>query len=132
MTRVLLILGHGREKSLCQHLAQVALSTLEEQRAEWRMHDLLADGFDPVLRLEQDQRHAPALSSAEDPLVARYQQDVQWAQAYVVIHPIWWFAPPAILKGWVDRVLVDGVALAHEIRPSADCLDKPALPPALK
>jgi len=29
----------------------------------------------------------------------------------LIVHPVWWFAPPAILKGWVDRVLVDGVAL---------------------
>jgi putative NADPH-quinone reductase len=43
-------------------------------------------------------------------LTAAYQDDVCWADAYVIVHPVWWFAPPAILKGWVDRVLVDGVA----------------------
>ncbi|MDA1264573.1 MAG: NAD(P)H-dependent oxidoreductase [Planctomycetota bacterium] len=35
---------------------------------------------------------------------------------------VWWFAPPAILKGWVDRVLVDGVALRHDHEPPSPLL----------
>jgi NAD(P)H dehydrogenase (quinone) len=31
--------------------------------------------------------------------------------ALVIVHPVWWFAPPANLKGWIDQVLMDGVAI---------------------
>ena len=115
--RVLLVLGHGREESLGRHLAGVALEELERLGAECRVHDLLADGFDPVLRLAPGQDSAPEVDAAREPLVASYQRDVRWASAYVVVHPVWWFAPPALLKGWVDRVLADGVAVDHAVEP---------------
>jgi NAD(P)H dehydrogenase (quinone) len=35
-------------------------------------------------------------------------------EGLVVIHPVWWFGPPAILKGWVDQVLVDRVAIRQQ------------------
>ena len=111
------MLGHGRGESLCHHLAGVAHDQLERLGAELREHDLLGDGFDPVLRLRPDQGHAEEVSPREDPLVARYQEDVRWADAYLLVHPVWWFAPPALLKGWVDRVLADGVALDHSNEP---------------
>jgi len=110
---VLVVLGHGRSSSLCHHLLDVVQTTLADHDVVYRTHDLLADGFDPCLRLSAEERHATACSVQEDALVHRYQQDVIWATAYVIVHPVWWFAPPAILKGWVDRVLVDGVAVQN-------------------
>jgi len=109
--RLLLLYGGGRRGGLCQHLFGFAQRELEARGVEVRATDLLADGFDPVLRLEEGERHATACDPEREPLVARYQEDVRWAERLVVVHPVWWFAPPAILKGWVDRVLVDGVAL---------------------
>ncbi len=109
--RVLLVIGHGRESSFCHHLLELVRGQLLEAGVAHRTHDLLADGFDPVLRLAEGQLHAGRVDSRQDPLTAAYQDDVCWADAYVIVHPVWWFAPPAILKGWVDRVLVDGVAL---------------------
>jgi hypothetical protein len=38
--------------------------------------------------------------------------------ALIVLHPVWWFGPPAILKGWVDQVLVDGVAIQQRAQGS--------------
>jgi putative NADPH-quinone reductase len=109
--RVLIVLGHGRSESLCHHLTAVARATLEERGVEVRLHDLLADGFDPLLRLAPEERHATPPAAADDPLVHRYCEDVRWAEGLVVVHPVWWFAPPAILKGWIDRVFVHGVAV---------------------
>jgi NAD(P)H dehydrogenase (quinone) len=109
--RVVVVQGGGRVGGLGRRLASVAREELEAAGAQVRVHDLLADGFDPVLRLGADQRYAQACSSEEDSLTARYQADARWAESFVVVHPVWWFAPPAILKGWVDRVFVDGVAL---------------------
>lgn len=109
--RVVVVHGGGRLAGLGRHLAHLARLELEVAGAEVRLHDLLADGFDPVLRLDAEQPHALPCSPEEDALTARYQVDARWANAFVVVHPVWWFAPPAILKGWVDRVLVHDVAL---------------------
>jgi len=114
---VLLVLGHGRTESLGHHLARVARAELEGRGATCRVHDLLADGFDPVLRLRTEQSSAEEVDATAEPLVARYQDDVRWADAYLIVHPVWWFAPPALLKGWVDRVLADGVAVDHREEP---------------
>ena len=109
--RCLLVIGHARAHGLCHHLAEVVEKTWEEHGVEYRVHDLLADGFDPCLRLGDGQPYAVPPSEEEDPLVHRYCEDVKWADRYVFVHPVYWFAPPAILKGWIDRVFVEGVAV---------------------
>lgn len=38
---------------------------------------------------------------------------VSWADTIIVIHPIWWWGAPAILKGWVDRVFSHGFAYTY-------------------
>jgi putative NADPH-quinone reductase len=111
---VLVVLGHGRRASLNHALVEALTRELHARGAETRVHDLLEDGFDPVLRLAPGERHPGRADPALDPLLHRYQVDVRWSELLVIVHPVWWFAPPAILKGWVDRVLADGVALRQE------------------
>ena len=106
--RVLLVIGHGREDSLCHRLLEAAREAVVAKGAQARVQDLLADGFDPILRLPPGARSA--LPEHGCPAARRYQEDVKWMDALVVVHPVWWFGPPAILKGWVDQVLVDTVA----------------------
>jgi len=43
-------------------------------------------------------------------VVARHCEEIARAEGIVIIHPNWWGQPPAILKGWVDRVIRPGVA----------------------
>jgi len=42
--------------------------------------------------------------------ISSEQSNVSWADLVIFIYPIWWFEQPAILKGWVDRVLAVGFA----------------------
>lgn len=113
--RVLLVHGAARKGGLGLRLRERLVRALESAGAEVRVHDLLGDGFDPVLRLADDAPHAARCDEAADPLVARYQRDAEWAEAFVVLHPVWWFAPPALLKGWIDRVLVHEVAIRQRV-----------------
>ena len=106
---ILVVIGHGRTDSLCHHLQRSVCSALTGLGADVRVEDLLADGFDPVLRIPEGASHALPEHGGE--IARRYQEDVGWMDAVVIVHPVWWFAPPAILKGWVDQVLVDGVAI---------------------
>ena len=52
--------------------------------------------------------------AALDPVVQQHCREVAEAQGYVVVHPNWWAMPPAILKGWLDRVLRPEVAYRFE------------------
>jgi len=68
-------------------------------------HDLHQEGFDPVL----DSSELSRLYSLDD-LVQEHSRELTLADGLVIFHPDWWSQPPAMLKGWVDRVFRQGVA----------------------
>jgi putative NADPH-quinone reductase len=102
---VSIILGHPRPDSLNHALAAAAADAAREAGHAVRLHDLQAEGFDPVLAPGEEPRGA-----AVPPLVARHCAEIAEADGIVIVHPNWWGMPPAILAGWVDRVLRPGVA----------------------
>ncbi len=102
--KVLVILGHPHEGSFCHALAQTAVAQLQQAGHEVLFHDLYAEGFDPLLP------HAEIPKGARlDPQIQKHCDQVRAAEGYIVIHPNWWAQPPAILKGWLDRVIRQGV-----------------------
>ena len=103
--KVLVILGHQQSGSFCHAIASAVIEELRAARHEVTYHDLYAEHFDPILPAEEVPKTAPV-----DPIVRRHCDELLAADAYVVVHPNWWGQPPAILKGWVDRVLRQGVA----------------------
>jgi len=108
---VLVILGHQHPGSFNHAIAETAIAQLREAGHEVVYHDLYAEGFDPILSHEEIPKTA-----AIAPSVQAHCDEVRAADGYVVIHPNWWAQPPAILKGWLDRVLRQGVA--YEFGPS--------------
>ncbi|MCR6482006.1 NAD(P)H-dependent oxidoreductase [Amycolatopsis sp. OK19-0408] len=111
---VVVLLAHPRPGSFNHALAARVVETLERAGAPVRFHDLYAEGFDPVLTAEEaytSGTRAEAFLAAEpDPLVRRHREELGEATGLVAIHPNWWGKPPAILSGWLDRILVPGVA----------------------
>ncbi len=103
--RVSIILGHPDPGSFNHALARIAEATLLELGHEVCFHDLQAEGFDPVLTPAELSRDAVL-----PPLVARHCAEIREADGLILVHPNWWGQPPAVLKGWVDRVLRPGVA----------------------
>ncbi len=82
-----------------------AASTARNLGHEVRFHDLYLEAFEPVMdELELLRR------KSDDPVVESHCQEAADADAFIVVHPNWWGQPPAILKGWVDRVLRADVA----------------------
>ena len=79
-----------------------------------RSHDQYAELFDPVLTAEESHTSGEAIESIlareNDPMVALHREELRRAEGLVVVHPHWWGMPPAILTGWIDRVVVPGVA----------------------
>jgi putative NADPH-quinone reductase len=105
--RISIILAHPDPESLNHALAQAVARTMVDLGALVHLHDLYGEGFDPVLPASEILREAEL-----PPLVARHCQEIREADGLVIVHPDWWGMPPAMLKGWVDRVLRPGVAYA--------------------
>ena len=103
--QVLLILAHPQEGSFNHALARAAADRLTANGHDVVMHDLYREGFDPVLPGDEIARGA-----ALPPLIARHCAEIAAADGIIVVHPNWWGMPPAILTGWVDRIVRPGVA----------------------
>ena len=102
---ICLILAHPRPGSLNHAIAETAHCCLGELGHVVNFHDLYAEGFDPRLPAAE-LGEASSLPEA----VARHCRELARAEGIVVVHPNWWGMPPAILVGWLDRVLRPGVA----------------------
>lgn len=100
-----LILAHPDTGSLNHALTRAILEALEEAGHAVVLHDLYAEGFDPVLRAEELRTHR-----SDDPRVETHVRELTEADGLIVVHPVWFDAPPAILKGWVERVFREGDA----------------------
>jgi len=100
-----IILGHPRTDSFNHALAAAAASAARALGHEVRFHDLQAEGFDPVLPEGEE----PAGASLP-PEVELHCKEIAEADGIVIVHPNWWGKPPAILCGWIDRVLRPEVA----------------------
>lgn len=103
--KISVILGHPYENSFNSAIAETVVDILKENGHMVMFHDLYREKFNPVIpkdELVSDQ--------TKDNLVEVYQQEIREADGIIIVHPNWWGQPPAILKGWVDRVLRENVA----------------------
>jgi NAD(P)H dehydrogenase (quinone) len=102
---ILIILGHPTKGSFNHAIAETATAKLIENGHEVIYHDLYAEKFDPILFGEEIPKDAEL-----DPLIEKYCNEISKVDGIIIIHPNWWGQPPAILKGYIDRVIRAGVA----------------------
>jgi len=103
--RVLVVLAHPRSNSFNHAIGEAAVHVLEAEGHQVAFHDLYAEGFDPILGWKEIPK-----GSQIDGTIAMHCRDLVEAEGIIVVHPNWWGMPPAMLKGWVDRVIRPGVA----------------------
>jgi len=119
---VLVVHAHPEPKSFTAALRDQAVATLQAQGHQVRVSDLYAMNWNPVASAEDfTVRDNPEYlvyaleqrcNSKEQTLAADIQQELEkllWADLLILNFPIYWFSTPAILKGWIDRVLVSGI-----------------------
>ncbi|MEM9788270.1 MAG: NAD(P)H-dependent oxidoreductase [Pseudomonadota bacterium] len=106
--RALVIYCHPREGSFTSAVRDTVLDRLEAAGAEVRLHDLYGDGFQPILTTPEWTGYLDCPANQEP--VADQVRDVAWCDTLIFIYPTWWYGLPAILKGWLDRVLLPDVA----------------------
>ena len=120
---VLLVFAHPEPRSLNTALRDVAIAELKAEGHKVRVSDLYAEGWKSQIdradfpELAPDGRFNVAAASKEAFAAGALTDDVKaeiekllWADVLILQFPFWWFAMPAILKGWVDRVFAYGFA----------------------
>ncbi|MGX1085940.1 NAD(P)H-dependent oxidoreductase [Pseudomonas sp. AP3_22 TE3818] len=119
---VLIVHAHPEPKSFTAALRDQAVETLQSQGHQVRVSDLYEMNWNPVagagdFRARENPEYLvyaleQRRSSQEQTLAADIQQELDkllWADLLILNFPVYWFSTPAILKGWIDRVLVSGI-----------------------
>jgi NAD(P)H dehydrogenase (quinone) len=119
--RVFIVHAHHEPKSFNGAMTREAVAALTGAGHEVVVSDLYAMDFNPVsdrrnftsvldpeyLKQQAEEAHAAAVDGFAPDLAAEMDK-LFWCEALILQFPLWWFAMPAILKGWVDRVFAAG------------------------
>lgn len=120
--KILIVYAHPEKKSFNAAMLAEATATLAELGHDVQVSDLYAMGFNPVasdgdfserrfpdhLQYDREQKHAQANGF----FTADIREEIEklvWCDFLILQFPLWWFSVPAIMKGWFDRVFVNGV-----------------------
>lgn len=110
----LVVFCHPSPDSYSAAICATACRALREAGHEVRLRDLYAEGFNPVLSRQEWEDY---LAHPENNIRrgADHVADLLWAEALVVVYPTWYYGPPAMLKGWLERTWLPGVTfeIAH-------------------
>jgi NAD(P)H dehydrogenase (quinone) len=105
--KTLIILGHPDKKSLCSKIADEYEKGALEKGGEIKRINLSELSFNPNLKYGYR-----LVQNLEEDLVEA-QHSIKWANHIVIIFPVWWSGPPAILKGFIDRIFLPGFAFKY-------------------
>ena len=125
----LIVCAHPEPRSFNGHLGSVAMDTLATLGYKVELCDLYAEHFDPLEgplhyrprhRADrfsaQAEQHYAATHGAVSADVSVMVEKLDRADLLILQYPMWWYSVPAILKGWLDRVLVYGSVYTTEMR----------------
>ena len=108
-----IVFAHEGHTSFCHEILERTKQYLEQEGISYAVRDLYQQGFQPVFRGEDMHRVEMGDVSAD---IAEEQQQITEADLLVMIFPIWWWSPPAIMKGYLDLVFTHGFAFRYEER----------------
>ena len=108
--KVLIVFTHPNPNSFNHALLEKTKVGLKQSGHEVRVKNLYQEKFNPVLYSDDlSQLHNDNIPTRID----AEQKQLLWADGLIFIYPLWWFTPPAMLKGWFDVVLSHGVAFEY-------------------
>lgn len=110
--QVLVVLAHPLKDSFAASIARTAVAALQDRGHQVDLLDLYAEGFDPRLTAAERDSYMTGAYDLTD--IAPTVERLKAAEALVFVFPQWWFNMPAILKGFIDRTFVPGVAFDYD------------------
>lgn len=115
------MLCHPNPGSFTHAAARAAASAAADAGHMVTLLDLYAEGFDPVMSADELHRYQ-ANDSTVAPGTVAHVEAVRGADVLVFVYPTWWSGLPAVLKGWLERVMLPGVAFSfdsnNKVRPA--------------
>ena len=103
MKHFLIIYAHPNPESFNAGVKNTIIKTLESEKTSYKVIDLYAENFNPVLSLEE-------VKGKLSPESKNYQELISAATNIIFVFPVWWFRAPAILEGFLDKVFIPGFA----------------------
>ncbi len=104
---ILIVLAHPNKNSYSAAVSNSIKDGFVDKGHNVKVKDLYQENFNPVMTYDD----LGGIFSGKIPSdIKKEQEDVLWADRLVFVYPIWWLDKPAILKGWIDKVLVYGFA----------------------
>ena len=111
--RVVVVIAHPDPSSFNHAIASTASTALAESGHDVTVLDLYAEEFRTAMSHDERQAYhsdRPLL----DPVAERHAGLVKQTEAFVFVYPTWWSTMPAIMKGWLERVMVPGVGFVFD------------------
>ena len=114
--KTLIVFNHPYGGSYCASIMAAVEKGLDKSSQPYKTINLDQEEFDPVMRSKDLIAFAGAGRTGEealavvDEMVIRYKGMLEWAEHLVMIFPIWWMTMPAMMKGFVDKVIFPAVA----------------------
>ncbi len=105
---MLVIYAHPHKQGYNGYILKIVESVLNNKNVQYEILDLYQDEFDPLLDKNEVDKHGGDSSQ-----INKYQQQITNTEKMVIIYPNWWNNCPAILKGFLDRVLAAGFAFKY-------------------
>lgn len=107
MKKILIIDGHPNSESLCASLAKAYKEGSTSGNTEVKDLIIRDLNFNPNLQFGYQKR------TELEPDLLKAWELIQWADHLVWVHPIWWGGLPAMLKGFIDRLFLPGMAFKY-------------------
>ena len=108
---MLIIYAHPNKDGHCGYMLQKTIEALDKKGLPYELIDLYAINYDPVLKPNEHYTSGHKDVSPENQII---QQKIKNEDRFILIYPTWWNAPPAILKGFVDRTFTSHFAYYYD------------------
>jgi NAD(P)H dehydrogenase (quinone) len=110
--KALVLMAHPAESSLTRAVTSAIIDALKARGHDAEMVDLAAERFNPIFGPADHAAFAGKASLPDD--VRKEQRRINRADHLILVYPVYWWAMPALLKGWIDRVFVAGWAFDED------------------
>ena len=109
--KVLVVLAHPNPDSFSHAIVDRVVSTLANREHSVSVIDLYGLDYSPALTRAELAAY-PTTEPAIDTVVVEHTRLIQECSTIVFVYPTWWSSMPAILKGWIDRTMLLGIAFS--------------------